>query len=385
MAPGGGRTDWDSHSIADIIAKLHTMDSEQAVADAAALNAAVTSAQAVVTRLGSVFTSTEWILQGNAATAGYTSAHAIADDIATSAHSASSAISALSEASKTLTVTRTTEFTLAALQAQAVAEPQNAAAIKASVTTTMNSHYSDPMSGTTVPATRGAGVARRAGTTERTATDTPTPNTPGKFTPTDNTPSNTPVNSVAPATKTPTANSDPSTSTTTTTVGNQQDSTQKQSNAPTSANDGKQRNIRTSTPVRIDPVGQKRDKPLNLTGGGSRSPSRSPGSRAAAPAQMTPLRRVGISSISPGATPMRSPGSQSPTNRGTAQPYAPHAGRSRGGEDGKHKVASFLNTARNGEEVVGSLPLVGPPVIGDWAGPPLEEAERSDRDRSAEK
>jgi len=34
--------------------------------------------------------------------------------------------------------------------------------------------------------------------------------------------------------------------------------------------------------------------------------------------------------------------------------------------DNKHPSARYLNTRDHGEEIVGDLPLVGPPVIGDW-------------------
>ena len=69
-----------------------------------------------------------------------------------------------------------------------------------------------------------------------------------------------------------------------------------------------------------------------------------------------------------------------PTSRNGMSPGgAPHgAGRGRAGEDSRHKSAHYLHTRDNGEEIVGSLPLVGPPVIGDWApaGPSHDESAK---------
>lgn len=53
------------------------------------------------------------------------------------------------------------------------------------------------------------------------------------------------------------------------------------------------------------------------------------------------------------------------------------AGGSRDRGDNKHQSARYLNTREHGEEIVGDLPLVGPPVIGDWTPqsmPPLDPA-----------
>lgn len=48
------------------------------------------------------------------------------------------------------------------------------------------------------------------------------------------------------------------------------------------------------------------------------------------------------------------------------------AGGQRGQGDGRHRVPAYLIDRRNGEELVGGMPLVGPGVIGQWKsdGPP---------------
>jgi hypothetical protein len=38
-------------------------------------------------------------------------------------------------------------------------------------------------------------------------------------------------------------------------------------------------------------------------------------------------------------------------------------------KDGEHRAPSYLHTRENAEEMIGRLPLVGPPVLGDWARP----------------
>lgn len=46
-------------------------------------------------------------------------------------------------------------------------------------------------------------------------------------------------------------------------------------------------------------------------------------------------------------------------------------GGGRGGREanGEHRAPSYLHTRENADEMIGPLPLVGPPVLGDWARP----------------
>lgn len=41
-------------------------------------------------------------------------------------------------------------------------------------------------------------------------------------------------------------------------------------------------------------------------------------------------------------------------------------GRRGGSDDERHKTAPYLHNREHGAEIVGALPLVGPPVVGDW-------------------
>jgi len=45
---------------------------------------------------------------------------------------------------------------------------------------------------------------------------------------------------------------------------------------------------------------------------------------------------------------------------------APPAGRRPAARDDEHQAAPYLNNREHGAEIVGDMPLVGPPVIGDW-------------------
>ena len=66
------------------------------------------------------------------------------------------------------------------------------------------------------------------------------------------------------------------------------------------------------------------------------------------------------------------PGSGPTTSTRGGSPMGPAGGAGRGGgrdKDGEHRAASYLHTRENAEEIIGRLPLVGPPVLGDWARP----------------
>ncbi|GAC68995.1 hypothetical protein GS4_20_00600 [Gordonia soli NBRC 108243] len=117
-------------------------------------------------------------------------------------------------------------------------------------------------------------------------------------------------------------------------------------------------------------------------GGGGRAAGGGAGGVGGSPAGQTPLSRRLMGSLpnTPGTAGSSTPVGGPPTRSSGAGP-APHGGgaRPRKGDDEQHKPASYLHTRDNGVEIVGSLPLVGPPVIGDWAPPaPAETAAESE-------
>lgn len=68
-----------------------------------------------------------------------------------------------------------------------------------------------------------------------------------------------------------------------------------------------------------------------------------------------------------GAAGAGTPGSPGGAMRPTTGPGAgPGAGGARS-RDTRHRPAHYLSDGENGREIVGDLPLVGPPVIGDWS------------------
>ncbi|PXW30026.1 UNVERIFIED_CONTAM: hypothetical protein DES50_109134 [Williamsia faeni] len=80
-------------------------------------------------------------------------------------------------------------------------------------------------------------------------------------------------------------------------------------------------------------------------------------------------RRTPASLISPTTGASQSSGATPSGGSRAGSPMgSPAGGRGAGKDkDGQHRAPSYLHTRENGDEMVGRLPLVGPPVLGDWA------------------
>ncbi|KXP11883.1 hypothetical protein AXK60_24495 [Tsukamurella pseudospumae] len=160
----------------------------------------------------------------------------------------------------------------------------------------------------------------------------------------------------------------------------------------------------TGTPTAADPVGAGTDPladdpagtdPVEERGSGLLSP--------AATVPFTPTSRTvvgGVGTRTPDLTRSASPlglrqdatalrsatttaaGTGAPTTGGArpaSGPYGmPPAGGAgqRGQGDGRHRVPAYLIDRRNGEELVGDMPLVGPGVIGQWRSDGAPEPAR---------
>lgn len=117
-------------------------------------------------------------------------------------------------------------------------------------------------------------------------------------------------------------------------------------------------------------------------GGGAGVTGDGDGSAGGGSAEMGPGGAVGgmplAPPVPPGTGPTATPATPSAGPSGAAGPAPnnpmrpapaappPMAGRHRS-DDEKHRPAAYLHTREHGTEIVGDLPLVGPPVIGDWA------------------
>ena len=123
------------------------------------------------------------------------------------------------------------------------------------------------------------------------------------------------------------------------------------------------------------------------TTGGPRmsgAPASTPGGASnAGTSGMTPMSRrlmgaMPTSGLSNPSTPVS--GMPGGGGRAGATPLggAPHGARSTKGGDDQHRAAHYLHTKENGAEIVGTLPLVSPAVIGDWTPPPAEPEEATD-------
>jgi hypothetical protein len=83
-------------------------------------------------------------------------------------------------------------------------------------------------------------------------------------------------------------------------------------------------------------------------------------------------RRSGTPLATPTAGGGQVPGSGPATSTRSGSPMIPPGAGGRGAgkdKDGEHRAPSYLHTRENAEEMIGRLPLVGPPVLGDWARP----------------
>lgn len=378
------------------------MGAEQARADVAALFAAIERAQAAALKVEAVFAATAGSLKGTAAAKGTQQANAVAKEITRAAAVAGSAGVSLRGVANTLSATKAKAPALRAAAAELAKSDLSTdemAQVRATVATAMNTVYSDPMLDTAIPlgieATVPAGYDNAAvtpvnpGATQRDNTSSfngrgtglspGVPGSPGSPTsPTRTTPPGT-----TPSTTGGAAPAGPS------------DSSKKSDGAgpkgPATTNTPKDKltgdQPGPSTRGRGDPdlLGGPRPGPPGLgqpfpgPGSGLTGTRGTPGTTTGPGTPKPPLNapRLGTPTTSgppTTAAPLRStPGAGM---RGGGMPFVPRASRSEESED--RLAADYLHVRENADEVVGELPLVGPPVLGE-PDPPSEPGRTSPR------
>ncbi|MFT4044498.1 MAG: hypothetical protein QM673_15175 [Gordonia sp. (in: high G+C Gram-positive bacteria)] len=402
-------TDWGSMSISEVLAKIGEMQTSSASGDAEAVMSAVKSALAVAAKLRHVF-GTGDSLYGMAADGSLAAGRTLAADIETSTHDGGIAADALASAATVLGSAHTHEPDLHALGTHLSKYPEDAAEVRAHVKSIMSNAYSTPMMelARTVPYPRelaghsniavgsvaggsvaaggsGSGAAtysRLGGTVDSSGSGSSA------------------VESVSGRESASTESGDDS-------------STPAQESArATPRGDAHQAD---DQPSAGHPGGLPHDRQgdsLMAVGDGhlgaaarrrrgygpSEKLPTSPGADAGAGdgAGGPDLSAVADLGVLPPAGPVGPfvPGSATATSatapsagvaatpsapRSTLSPVGPPGGPgapTAGSRDEKHRSASYLSTRENGEDIVGGLPLVGPPVIGDWVSQPIPAHDR---------
>ncbi|MGV9858097.1 hypothetical protein ACWDTD_05555 [Gordonia sp. NPDC003425] len=379
---GGDVTNWESMSIVEVLHKISTMKETSASGDAAAVLIALGIARDVAARMRYAF-GTEDELYGLAATGSLTAGQQLSKHITDSADAAQVAATAMQTAVGILTATHGQTPDLERLSTHLVSHPEDSADVRAQVRSIMLGTYSNPMvdvqstlpqpapGGTmstisTFGGTGGSGGGDATNTRSQAGNladaDGPDPAGPGSSPP-----------AAAPAVT-------PAGARPTTPAG---------VDAPSGPGGPTSPSRRpASDPGRLSRDGQA-DPVVPV--GGPRSPRAQgaprpggPGSSDGGPSAGGPSDVGGPAATGPETLPPAAPwGPVLPGSANAPTTTAPIGGPARGAlpaastpgapggavrpkGDEKHRPARYLNTRENGEELVGGLPLVGPPVIGDW-------------------
>lgn len=395
-AGSGGRSPWVTMSIGEIISIVDSMDEGKAAGDAEAIRAAVDAVEGVTKSLESAFGSGS--ISGLAVDGAHESSTATGGEISAAATMASQAHAAMTAAAAVLAGVKNDRLFLAMAQESIKHFPENAPAVRASVDSLMSSRYTEPMNsaqgsvpsgwatneaGTMTgaalqpnPGSSGSGdsAGKLGGSTS--STTSPGTNTAGITSVPGTTTTNTSTSPKTTPITTPTSTKTTATTDTPLNLGNDSSPTSKPTATGADDPDGLKRGGQATPVAATDPTRTRTpgSSPATRPGGDPGKPGGLRGGGPGGPGMAgTPLsRRLGVS-VPSAVTPVGSTPSTSLPGRGGpgSGPMGggPHGARGRD-NDGKHKTPSYLHTKENGKEIVGTLPLVGPPVIGDWA-PPL--------------
>lgn len=378
---GGGRTDWAGLGIDEIIDILHTMDPGSAAGDVNTILQAIEAVRRAADRLEGLFADDG--LRGRAADAAVQAGQELSAAMHSTLDSATLVGDALGDAAAVVGAARGQEGHLQELRRRLRERPEDAPGVRYEADRLMGSTYSSPMQrvqhristtsdgpaatvvglggtgGSAFAGSSGADSARgqaantvdagdfgrRGSPAAPAAVPTPAPGTGG--------PPPGPATPVAP---TPPASS---------TSGGRG-----QGDDP----DGLRRGAR-ATPEGAGERASSGGPSTEGVGGGGEIDGGAGGlgddpraeglPGAMAPMPMlppwaSPPAGAAASSASPGI-----PGPR-PITPAAGPLGAPPVGRRGGSDDERHKTAPYLHNREHGAEIVGALPLVGPPVVGDW-------------------
>ncbi|MXP22486.1 hypothetical protein GIY30_14160 [Gordonia sp. HNM0687] len=388
-AVGGGNTNWFV-AIQQILSRLESMGPESAAADAQALAQAITGANEAAQ---SLFRFGGDSLQGVAASSSEDAARQISSEIVSAAAKAQPGIDALVNAQSVLLASQAQRGPLMELQGELMNPLGDAFGAMTRAGLLMTETYNGPMSSAgdglgpagmvggegLLAGTGGGGSGGSSGTSAAARSSAAAATDMGDY---GAPPATTPTTPPAGGTS-----AEPATSAGATAGGDTPLSLGEASSTGGGGGEGLDSLSRgglgspDSSSSTVSPAAMMMPGSAaagaggaKLAGGGAGGSSAggSGGSSGANPSALS--RR--LSAALPGAvapasgTPPTTPVGAGPSRAGAAPMGAPHGGgRGRGSNDTEHKSAHYLHTTDNGAEIVGTLPLVGPPVIGDWAPP----------------
>ncbi len=368
-----------------------SMGAEQARADVAALFAAIERAQAAAQRVEAVFLATSGSLKGQAATKGTQQATAIANDISRAARVAESVGVNLRGVANTLSATKAKAPVLRAAAAEMAKSDLTAdetAQVRATVAAAMNQVYSDPMLDSAIPlgieaavptGYDNAGVVPTDAGGPRRDNDSSlfnglgsglapgssgSPGSPSSRTMPTSTTSPSATGGVAPAGASDTAKN----------PGGTSSSGPATTNTPKDRINGDQPGPSTQGPGNPALLGGPRPglgQPRPASPGPGLSGTRgTPGITTGPGTPKPPLTTPRLGMTTTGGPPAPTAPLRPTTGSGMrgGMPFVPRATRSEDADD--RRAADYLHVRENADEVVGELPLVGPPVLGEPDPPP---------------
>ncbi|ETA08806.1 MULTISPECIES: hypothetical protein [Gordonia] len=372
---GGGRTDWAGMGIDEIIDTLRTMEPGQAAGDVETILKAIDAVRRASERMAAMFGDD---LRGLASDTALEAGKLLSDAMQRSLETATVVGEALSSAVGIVGATRGQEGRLRELQQHLRDNPEDAPTVRFEADRTMSGTYSSPMQRVqhSLPEptgpddmVRGVGGMSAAGVGSGSGSEAPRGQAANTVDAGDFGRSGGGAIPVATTGAAPgPAGGGP---TPVTPVSSSSSSSGSSGRGGADDPDGLLRGGR-GTP------GSGTHGLADSGRSGTGNESRSGGAGSGSGLGPVPSPVVGPLPLSTSAPGVATPTASTPPAASAAAPRAgitppvgpagaPPTGRRPGAEnDDQHKAAPYLHNREHGAEIVGDLPLVGPPVIGDW-------------------